>query len=403
MSTPLRLAACATHPIQYQAPIWRRLAASSQLDFQAFFGSDMSVRGYTDREFGTTVAWDTPLVSGYQHTFLSNDPRIQQINFWRPAATDLARKFRDFRPEVVLLTAYAGRFHLEALWAAKRVGAKVLMRHEASDVAVTRSRRKGWVRDAMLRQLYAQVDGFAVIGREARRHLLRLGVPDKKMVAAPYCVDTDYFSGEVTRWSPQREKIRAEMGMAPEAVVLVFSGKLIPKKDPLLIAAALRLLEPAFREGIHLIVAGDGEMRGEMELAVGGAIGARAHFLGFLNQSEIGRAYTAGDLLMLPSRVGAGETWGLVVNEAMQFGLGVLASDGVGCGPDLISELTGQIFRSGDATTAAAALRSAVTAIRANRSQFAVAARRRVADFTAAQAADGVAKLAWKVTRDPLS
>ncbi len=401
MSANLRLAVCATHPIQYQAPVWRRLAAMPNMTFHAYFGTDMSVRGYRDKEFGTRVEWDTPLVAGYPHTFLSTDPRIQRVGLWQPAATGLDRVFRAFRPDVVLLTAYAGRFHLEALRAAKLVGAKVLMRHEASDVAVARSRLKRRVRDGLLRQLYRQVDGFAVIGREARKHLFRLGVPESKMGTAPYCVDTDFFAGEVACWSPQREKLRGELGIGPQEVALVFSGKLVPKKDPLLIAAALRLLKPDVLGRIHLLVAGDGELRGEMERAVHEVMGGRGHFFGFLNQSEIGRVYAAGDLLVLPSRAGAGETWGLVVNEGMQFGLGALVSDGVGCGPDLVTESTGLLFRPSNAAAAALALQVGVTSVLANPGQFAAAARQRVADFSAARAADGLARLAHSVTRRP--
>jgi len=57
-------------------------------------------------------------------------------------------------------------------------------------------------------------------------------------------------------------------------------------------------------------------------------------FAGFLNRSEISRAYVAADLLVLPSRIN--ETWGMVVNEAMNFGLPVIVSDKVGCAPDLV-------------------------------------------------------------------
>jgi glycosyltransferase involved in cell wall biosynthesis len=397
------MAVCATHPIQYQAPIWRRLAAGSDMHLQVFFGTDMSVRGYRDAEFGTRVEWDTPLVSGYAHQFLSTDERIQQVGFWQPSAKGLMQAMRGFRPDVVLLTAYAARFHLVALWAAKRVGARVLMRHEASDVAVKRKRFKSKIRDGILRRFYGQVDGFAVIGREARRHLLRLGVDESRMSEAPYCVDSDLLAGEVARWSPQRAQIRAELGIGSQDVALVFSGKLIAKKDPLLIPRALRRLKASALERIHLLVAGDGNLRAEMEQEVRGVLGGRGHFHGFLNQSEIGRVYAAGDLLVLPSLVGAGETWGLVVNEAMQFGLGVVVSDGVGCGPDLVTSSTGLIFLSGNAAAAAQALQVAVERIQADRGHFANAAKRQVDAFTAARAAEGVARLARLVTRRPIS
>ncbi len=57
-------------------------------------------------------------------------------------------------------------------------------------------------------------------------------------------------------------------------------------------------------------------------------------FAGFLNQSEVSRAYAAADIFALAS--GWDETWGLVVNEAMNFGLPVVVSDKVGCAADLV-------------------------------------------------------------------
>jgi glycosyltransferase involved in cell wall biosynthesis len=57
-------------------------------------------------------------------------------------------------------------------------------------------------------------------------------------------------------------------------------------------------------------------------------------FAGFLNRSQIARAYIAADIFVLPSAVN--ETWGMVVNEAMNFGLPVIVSDKVGCAPDLV-------------------------------------------------------------------
>lgn len=69
----IRLAIFATHPIQYQAPVWRSLAMDDGLEVMVFFATDMSVRGYRDVEFGTKVKWDVPLTEGYPHVFLSTD------------------------------------------------------------------------------------------------------------------------------------------------------------------------------------------------------------------------------------------------------------------------------------------------------------------------------------------
>ena len=54
-----------------------------------------------------------------------------------------------------------------------------------------------------------------------------------------------------------------------------------------------------------------------------------------MNQTELPCAYTAADVLVLPS---AEEPWGLVVNEAMNFSLPIVVSDRVGCGMDLVRQ-----------------------------------------------------------------
>jgi glycosyltransferase involved in cell wall biosynthesis len=59
-------------------------------------------------------------------------------------------------------------------------------------------------------------------------------------------------------------------------------------------------------------------------------------FAGFLNQTEISRAYVAADCLVLPSD--HGETWGLVANEALASGLACLVSDACGCAEDLVRD-----------------------------------------------------------------
>ena len=56
----VRLAYVVSHPIQYQAPLLRRLAQEPDVDLTVLFGSDLSTRGYRDEGFGVDVAWDTP-------------------------------------------------------------------------------------------------------------------------------------------------------------------------------------------------------------------------------------------------------------------------------------------------------------------------------------------------------
>ena len=97
---------------------------------------------------------------------------------------------------------------------------------------------------------------------------------------------------------------------------------------------------------LYLLVIGTGELLDEA-CKYSKELDLPVTFGGFLNQTEIARAYVAADCLVLPSDFG--ETWGLVVNEAMACGLPVIVSDRVGCGPDLVEEgVTGYTFPCGD-------------------------------------------------------
>ena len=94
------------------------------------------------------------------------------------------------------------------------------------------------------------------------------------------------------------------------------------------------------------LMVGDGPLRGVCEDFVR-VNRAPIRFAGFLNQSQIVEAYVAADVLVLPSD--GGETWGLVVNEAMACKRPCIVSDHVGCGPDLVAVgETGVIFPLGD-------------------------------------------------------
>jgi glycosyltransferase involved in cell wall biosynthesis len=382
----IRVAILATHPIQYQAPLWRSLAMDTRLDIHVVYGSDLSVRGYRDKEFGVQVQWDTPLLAGYSYEFLERDPSLEQISFRRPSGKGLGASLDRFRPDVAVLNAYHGLYPLRGLLQARLRGIPVVMRHEASDEALTRTPLKSLVRDVALRALYSQIACFAAIGTNARRHLLRLGVPGARIGRAPYCVDSEALEHQYTQWMPQRPALRQALNVKEEDYVLIFSGKLIPKKQPLLLLNAIGVLPPDIRSRLHLIIMGDGAQRAEVEQQGRQLLGKRLHLLGFVNQSQVGRWYAAADCLVLPSQRGAGETWGLVINEGLQFGLRVAVSDGVGCWPDLVDDSTGHVFPADNVE----AIAKLVACDRARGFSYHSACRERARLYALQKAAEGL-------------
>ncbi len=127
----------------------------------------------------------------------------------------------------------------------------------------------------------------------------------------------------------------------------MFVGKLTDVKRPLDLIAAAALAAPC-----HVLVAGSGHLDAAVREDAKRR-GVPLTMAGFLNQEELSRAYAASDCLVLPSR---GETWGLVVNEALASGLPAIVSDACGCAPDVMTPQTGRVFETGNPASLAAAL-----------------------------------------------
>ena len=65
-----RLAVVTSHPVQYQAPLFKKLSKHPQIDLCVYYGSDSSIQGKMDPGFGIPIVWDRPLLEGYRYRFL---------------------------------------------------------------------------------------------------------------------------------------------------------------------------------------------------------------------------------------------------------------------------------------------------------------------------------------------
>lgn len=384
-----RLAILTTHPIQYHVPVWRRLAQDQDLEIRVYFGSELGVREHLDKEFGVRFKWDVPLTEGYPCIFLSTNPAICDSSRLDLNIPEFVRQMKIFQPNYALITGYHPfAFYLKAFLVLQCLGIPVFLRGEATDEALARGPLKTLVRHWFLKILYSRITGFMVIGENARRHYLARGVSPKRLFWSPYSTDTDFFEQQVQYWAPLRSKVRRELGFSEEQIVFLFCGKLIQKKNPLIIPAALKHISKTVEHRIGLLFVGDGSLRSTLESEMA-ATSVKVSFVGFRNQSEISRFYSAADCLILPSSWG--ETWGIVVNEALQFGIPAVVSDKVGCRHDLIVEgTTGYVFRSGDAFDLAQRLEEVVDLLHHRRIEVRKACRLKVEDYSVEKAVRGI-------------
>ncbi|MEU3961634.1 glycosyltransferase family 4 protein [Streptomyces buecherae] len=166
-------------------------------------------------------------------------------------------------------------------------------------------------------------------------------------VVIPNGVDVDFFA----RAEPKREWSGASTGGA-EGETIGFIGRIDePRKGlPVLMRALPRIL--AERPGTRLLVAG----RGDEEEAVADlpeAVRDRVEFLGMVSDEDKARLLRSVDLYVAPNT--GGESFGIILVEAMSAGAPVLASDLDAFAQVLDQGEAGELFRGEDASALAEA------------------------------------------------
>ncbi len=394
----VRLAYVVTHPIQYQAPLLRRIAQEPDIDLTVLFGSDFSVRGYKDQGFGVEVAWDTPLLEGYKSEFLPKVRDKGDVSFFSPINRGIYRRLRnpDGTPafDALWVHGYASINALHAIFAANALGIPVLLRAESWLADRTRSRLKLFLKSLFLHDLRHLIAATLPIGSANAaywRHYFGHGFPQFLM---PYAVDNAYFSHRAGEAELTEASLRAELGLKPGRPIILFASKLQTRKHADHLVEAYKSLLGKLPSDPYLVIVGDGEERKNLEAQCSGLEGTR--FAGFQNQSVLPAYFQLSDVFVLPSRH---EPWGLIVNESMAAGCPVIVSTDVGSGPDLITNgHEGYIYPVGDIPALTHALER-VLASPETATAMGKSARRRVAGWGFEQDVQGLRQALAFTTR----
>lgn len=323
-----KVVAVETHPIQYKAPLFRQLAADPRFDLTVYYAMvpDASRQG---DGFGVSFEWDVPLLDGYHYEQLENRSKKPSVSRFGGCDTpEIYDRLKRDRPDAVLINGWVAKTCLQTLWACRRLGIPTLVRGEINLFS-----HRAWWKHFCHELLLSQYSAYLSVGAACREFYRFHHRPDERIFNAPCSVDNAFFSAQAQTLAPRRSALRESFEIPLNACVFLFVGKLEQKKRPLGLLRALSALPVEKRKATHLLIVGDGPMVEECRSFV-----AEHHlpvtFTGFLNQSRLPEAYVAADVLVLPSD--SGETWGLVVNEAMASGRPAIVSRAVGGCADLI-------------------------------------------------------------------
>lgn len=338
-----KLVVITSHPIQYNAPLFKILEERKVIQLKVFYtwGKDVIENKY-DPGFKKNILWDIPLLEGYEYEFIENVAIHKGSHHFRGINNpSIINKIKNYNPDAILVYGWAFVSHLRVIRYFKN---KIPIYFRGDSTLLDKgSNYKALARTVLLRWIYSYVDYVLYVGENNKKYFNKYGLKENKLIYAPHAVDNNRFSNPDEVYTNQASLWRKQLDIGQDDFVLIFSGKLEPKKNPLFLC---ELLKKYNNSHFKIIIAGDGILENELrEFAINDK---RLILIGFQNQQMMPVVYRLGDVFILPS-VGPGETWGLAANEAMASGCAVMLSAKVGGAADLVKEgENGIIFNTHD-------------------------------------------------------
>ena len=357
-----------THSIShFEAPLFRLLAARSDLALRVFYMHESKRERY-DSQYSQVISWGTDVFGGFESECL-------------PSAAEMQSAAEDWGADVILMYGYG--------WA----GAPTLiLRNWLLRVPQIHRGTLNYHLDPrrpilgrMLRPIRGMLlrlfDSHHFGGDYSRQVLLQAGIEPEALFFVPFSVDSEYFLAQsaASECRDAARRLRDRLGWQEDHHVVLFIAQHNWFKGPDIAMATFAEVAAADSKARFLVV-GSGSMTEEMKLAASQFIPPGCiHFAGFIPSLETVPYYLASDLVLCPSRY---ETWARMTNEAMLCGRPCLASRLVpACGGLIEHGVNGLVVDTPEPAALALAVREYFSLGADVRRSMGIAARRRAMDF----------------------
>lgn len=275
---------------------------------------------------------------GSPYAFEKSEPKNEDLNwhilFPEKGAEDvpssvsqkaISELLKELDPDVVLAGAIAFQSGAGALKWKAVTGKPIIIFDDARPEDVKRNRFV----NAIKKIFYHDVDAILCPAPSHSRGFIEWGFKKKEIFYGVDVVDNELF--EKIYFNPQKP---IETDIIPPPYFLAIGRQIEKKNWTALLSAFIQYKNEYKGSLLNLVFIGDGPLHQSLFNAA-----ERRNdifFIPFVQQSSIVQYYHQAKGLILPSRYG--ETWGLVINEAMAAGLPVLVSKECGSAQTLVKE-----------------------------------------------------------------
>lgn len=338
-----------SHPIQYQAPLLKLLAAQPDIKLHVYYLTDLSNHAYKDQGFNKTINWDTPLLDEYEYTFLKSELVNNNFSLFNPKVklSSVKQALMSKQWDAVWIHGYNNFALLYILWKTSKIGIPLFFRGESNLYCSPQNS----VKDAFIKYLIKRASGLLWVSSDNRDYYRHYGAQEEQLFFTPYAVNNYYFQ--------THESVIKREGSNNEKCILLFASKFSHRKNAPLLLSAYNNLDPSLKAKSELWFVGDGEDKSILHTNIKKyGLESQVSLLGFKNQSEMPIVLSQCDVFILPSEK---EPFGLIINEAMNLGKAIIATNEVGAARDLVKHNeNGWIVEAGSIDALEVALTEAI-------------------------------------------
>lgn len=252
---------------------------------------------------------------------------LKGINYSNDASfsLDFKRFFRNTRYDLIIVSGYSSLTQIALVLYLKRKHIPFIM---SIDGAIPKAESR--VKRALKTKLISSASYWLSTGGEGDKFLVDHGAKQSRIYRYPF---TSISNSQIlTRTLSEREKEEYKARIeCPSKKVVLSVGQPIHRKGFDILIKAMKRFDP--QDVCTVIVGGDPNAECVEELKK--ALGIDIKFVPFKTKEELSLYYKAADVFAFSTRE---DIWGLVVNEAMAFGLPIVTTDKCNAGLELVSD-----------------------------------------------------------------
>ena len=293
-----------------------------RLDFFNELGKylDLKVVFEAKRNYKLNEKWYKDEIKNFQAIFLKDGEIEERKINWK-----ILKHINKNNQDLIVVTNYAYFTELIALLYIKLKRIPYCMEVDGGII-----RNEKWLIKKFKSFLIKGARAYISPSKDTDRFLIHYGANKEKIYRYPFTSikESDLLQKSLT--IDEKIQIRKELGIKEEKVVISV-GQFIHRKGYDILLKACESIDSNI--GVYIIGGKptDEYLRLKEQLNL-----TNVYFIDFKSKEEIKKYYKAADLFVLPTRE---DIWGLVINEAMAYGLPVITTNKCVAGLELIENI----------------------------------------------------------------